>query len=78
MIKYVLVNRNASLHDSKDKPSEIVDKLHLYESQGISLDDINVTIIDTENFPPKTQTAKSFLKSVGEDVGSREKRSPDK
>lgn len=78
MIKYVLVNANASFHYSNEKPSAIVAQLALLESQGVSLDDLYVTEIDTENYPPKKQTAKSFLKSVGEDVGSKEKRSPDK
>jgi hypothetical protein len=64
MIKYVLFSKKAILHYGTEDRSEIVHRLGRLKSEGYSLDDYFVTIVDTENYPPKTLTADtdSFLK----------------
>ncbi len=61
MKKYILRDKRTSEYETSDDPSSIVDKLNLIESQGIGIDDLTVMVIDTEKYPPVTQTAKEFI-----------------
>lgn len=62
MKKYVLRDKSPyPLYTSED-PSNIADKLRFMESHGIGIDDLTVMTIDTEKYPPVTESAKEFLK----------------
>ncbi len=61
MKKYILRDKRTPEYDTTDDPSSMMNKLTLMESQGIGIDDLTVMVIDTEKYPPVTQTAKEFL-----------------
>ena len=61
MKKYILIDKRTSEYETTDDPSSIVDKLNLMASEGIDLDNFTVMVIDTEKYPPVTETAKEFL-----------------
>lgn len=61
MNKYILRDKRIPEYYTMDDPSSVVDKLNLMESQGIDIDVLTVMVIDTEKYPPITQTAKEFL-----------------
>ena len=61
MNKYILRDKRIPECYTMDDPSSVVDKLNLMESQGIDIDNFTVMVIDTESYPPVTQTAKEFM-----------------
>lgn len=63
MNKYILRDKRIPESYTMDDPSSVMDKLNLMESQGIDIDDLTVMVIDTEKYPPITQTAKEFLET---------------
>ncbi len=61
MKKYVLRDKSAYPIYTTEDPASIADKLRFMESHGIDINDLTVMIIDTEKYPPVTETAKEFL-----------------
>ncbi len=62
MKKYVLKDASGSLLYTNEDPARIADKLRFMEEHDIAIDDMTVMTIDTEKYPPSTETAKEFLK----------------
>jgi hypothetical protein len=63
MIKYILTSKRSYPYSSEN-PADILKKLNQLESWGTDLSDYFVMRVDTELMPPKTQTAKEFLRSI--------------
>lgn len=61
MNKYILRDKRIPEYYTMDDPSIVMNKLNLMESQGIDIDNLTVMVIDTERYPPVTQTAKEFM-----------------
>ncbi len=60
MKKYVLKDASGSPLYTNENPASIADKLRFMEEHDIAIDDMNVMTIDTEKYPPSTETPKSF------------------
>jgi hypothetical protein len=62
MKKYVLKDESGEPLYTTEDPSNVADKLRYMESHGIAIGALTVMTIDTEKYPPVTESAKEFLK----------------
>ncbi len=61
MTKYVLMNQRTSAQFSTTDRQQLEAKVRYLEAEGIDLDEFIITVIDTDNFPPRSLPAAAII-----------------